>query len=63
MKEKVKDQSKTTGSYDSDSNLTPISLTLFDKETLVVPMRAEEKSLILKDLLGNFSDQTGASFG
>jgi hypothetical protein len=42
---------------------SPMSLKPTTKEKVVFSMKPEEEIILLKDLLGNFSDQTGASFG
>ena len=64
LREKVKNKIRGKNSYDSYSKTSPMSLTVLAKETLVVAMKKSgEDSIILQDLLGNFSDQTGATFG
>jgi hypothetical protein len=63
MKERVKGKPKERRVRDTDSSITPMSLTLLTKETVVIPMKSSEDIILVKDLLGNFSDQTGASFG
>ena len=63
MKERVKGKSKERRVHGSDSSIAPMSLTLLTKETVVIPMKSKEAIILVKDLLGNFSDQTGASFG
>ena len=46
-----------------DLKASPMSLKPITKESVVFRMKPEEEIILLKDLLGNFSDQTGASFG
>jgi hypothetical protein len=33
------------------------------QKTMVYPIKPEREKMLLKELLGNFSDQTGACFG
>jgi hypothetical protein len=63
MKERVKGKPKERRVHDSDSSISPMSVTLLTKETVVIPMKSKEAIILVNDLLGNFSDQTGASFG
>jgi hypothetical protein len=44
-------------------NVTPPFMKSRAKEPIVYPMRPEEGKVLLEELLGNFSDQTGACFG
>ncbi|OGO19516.1 MAG: hypothetical protein A2Z14_08305 [Chloroflexi bacterium RBG_16_48_8] len=43
--------------------LAPMISKPITKQPIVFSMKPEQERLLLKDLLGNFSDQTGASFG
>jgi hypothetical protein len=62
MKENVKVQTERKKPQ-YDPKASPMSLKPSTKEQVVFRMKPEEEIILLKDLLGNFSDQTGASFG
>lgn len=47
----------------SNTIVTTPNIKSIPKESIIFPMTPEHEKVILKELLGNFSDQTGACFG
>jgi hypothetical protein len=57
-----KEKGKKKESYPNHREKPPIAQPI-PLETIVSSMKPEEEQTLLKELLGNFSDQTGACFG
>jgi hypothetical protein len=57
-----KEKQKKKETYDDIREKPPIVQSI-PHETIVSSMKPEEEKMLLKELLGNFSDQTGACFG